>query len=44
MTESSRKKHSEDRKMEVRKMIRKRIKFVMIPHGGMFAVCPVAPL
>ncbi|MCI0698158.1 hypothetical protein L0337_39900 [candidate division KSB1 bacterium] len=30
--------HSEDRKMEDRKMIHKRIKFVMISHSGMFAL------
>jgi hypothetical protein len=32
-------KYSKDRKMDDRKMIRKRIKFVMIPHSGMFAIC-----
>jgi hypothetical protein len=30
--------------MEVRKMIRKRIKFIMIPHNGMFAVCSILSL
>jgi hypothetical protein len=32
-SEKSGQKHSEDRKMADRKMIRKRIKFVMIPHA-----------
>jgi indolepyruvate ferredoxin oxidoreductase alpha subunit len=30
--------------MEDRKMIRKRIKFVMIPHSGMFAICSIPSL